>query len=95
MQHVNELSYNIDLEKVLKKAEAIYIQVKTSEKLTNELRQIMGLPLAIEEIPIVTTALIEQVDSLKTNQNVIENGCEAIDDKAEEDFETAISNNYL
>lgn len=41
-QHINELSGNIDLNKILNKAEAIYIQVKNSTKLTDDIRRIIG-----------------------------------------------------
>ncbi|XP_061388934.1 TBC1 domain family member 15 [Musca vetustissima] len=45
LKHVNELSGNIDLQKTLKTAEAIYYQIKEAENLPNEIRQIIGEPL--------------------------------------------------
>lgn len=45
LKHVNELSGNIDLKRTLEIAEAIYLQLKESETLPNDIRQIIGMPL--------------------------------------------------
>lgn len=42
LKHVNELSLKIDLTAILKKAEAIYLQIKAAEHLTDEVRLIIG-----------------------------------------------------
>lgn len=42
LKHVNELSMQIDLTTILKKAEAIYLQIKAAEHLTDEVRLIIG-----------------------------------------------------
>uniref|UniRef100_A0A336LRN6 TBC1 domain family member 15 n=1 Tax=Culicoides sonorensis TaxID=179676 RepID=A0A336LRN6_CULSO len=42
LKHINELSGNINLSKIINKAESIYIQVKNSTKLTDEIRRIIG-----------------------------------------------------
>ncbi|RXG56612.1 TBC1 domain family member 15 [Armadillidium vulgare] len=44
-EHVNSLALRIDLDAVLKKAEAIYIQLSNSSCLSNSLRAILNLPL--------------------------------------------------
>ncbi|XP_030383658.1 TBC1 domain family member 15 [Scaptodrosophila lebanonensis] len=45
LKHVNELSGNIDVRRTLEIAEAIYLQLKASETLPNDIRQIIGEPL--------------------------------------------------
>lgn len=45
LKHVNELSGNIDVQKTLEIAEAIYLQLKASETLPNDIRSIIGEPL--------------------------------------------------
>ncbi|XP_017004704.2 uncharacterized protein Tbc1d15-17 [Drosophila takahashii] len=45
LKHVNELSGNIDVQKTLQIAEAIYLQLKASETLPNDIRCIIGEPL--------------------------------------------------
>ncbi|XP_068146402.1 uncharacterized protein Tbc1d15-17 [Drosophila tropicalis] len=45
LKHVNELSGNIDVQRTLEIAEAIYLQLKASETLPNDIRQIIGEPL--------------------------------------------------
>lgn len=42
LKHVNELSMGIDLKPTLEKAEAIYLQIKTMEHLTDDIRLIIG-----------------------------------------------------
>lgn len=42
LKHVNELSLKIDLTTILKKAEAIYLQIKAAEHLTDDVRLIIG-----------------------------------------------------
>lgn len=42
LKHVNELSLAIDLKPTLEKAEAIYLQIKSMEHLTDEIRLMMG-----------------------------------------------------
>lgn len=42
LKHVNELSMQIDLTAILKRAEAIYLQIKAAEHLTDDVRQIIG-----------------------------------------------------
>lgn len=42
LKHVNDLSLKMDLTSMLKKAEAIYLQVKAAEHLTDEVRLIIG-----------------------------------------------------
>lgn len=42
LKHVNELSLAIDLRSTLEKAEAIYLQIKTMEHLTDEIRLLIG-----------------------------------------------------
>ncbi|KAB7506771.1 TBC1 domain family member 15 [Armadillidium nasatum] len=48
-EHVNSLALRIDLDAVLKKAEAIYIQLSNSSCLSNSLRAILNLPL-VEQV---------------------------------------------
>ncbi|KAH8352409.1 hypothetical protein KR084_003953 [Drosophila pseudotakahashii] len=54
LKHVNELSGNIDVQKTLQIAEAIYLQLKGSETLPNDIRCIIGEallpPAAGEEV---------------------------------------------
>ncbi|KAM8717056.1 hypothetical protein ACLKA7_003860 [Drosophila subpalustris] len=45
LKHVNELTGTIDLKRTLETAEAIYLQLKASEALPNDIRQIIGVPL--------------------------------------------------
>ncbi|EDW87104.1 uncharacterized protein LOC6526270 isoform X1 [Drosophila yakuba] len=45
LKHVNELSGNIDVQKTLQVAEGIYLQLKASETLPNDIRSIIGEPL--------------------------------------------------
>lgn len=45
LKHVNELTGTIDLKRTLETAEAIYLQLKASEALPNDIRQIIGEPL--------------------------------------------------
>lgn len=42
LKHVNELSLAIDLKSSLEKAEAIYLQIKTMEHLTDDVRLLIG-----------------------------------------------------
>lgn len=42
LKHVNELSMKIDLRSTLEKAESIYLQLKTVDNLTDEIRMIIG-----------------------------------------------------
>lgn len=42
LKHVNELSMRIDLNAALAKAEAIYLQIKVSDRLTDDIRTIIG-----------------------------------------------------
>ncbi|KAJ6648815.1 TBC1 domain family member 15 [Pseudolycoriella hygida] len=42
LKHVNELSTKIDLQQMLKKAEAIYYQIRRAEHLSDEVRLIIG-----------------------------------------------------
>lgn len=42
LKHVNELSLAIDLKASLEKAEAIYLQIKTMEHLTDDVRLLIG-----------------------------------------------------
>lgn len=52
LKHVNELSLSIDLRSALEKAEAIYLQLKQAENLTDEIRLIIGEePLHKDEKP--------------------------------------------
>lgn len=52
LKHVNELSFKIDYRHILAKAEAIYLQIKAAEQLTDEVRIIIGEePLALNNIP--------------------------------------------
>jgi len=55
LKHVNELSGNVDVQKTLQIAEAIYLQLKASETLPNDIRCIIGEPL-------LPTAAGEKVD---------------------------------
>ncbi|XP_017068451.1 TBC1 domain family member 17 [Drosophila eugracilis] len=45
LKHVNELAGNVDVQKTLQIAEAIYLQLKASETLPNDIRSIIGEPL--------------------------------------------------
>ncbi|XP_017151498.1 TBC1 domain family member 17 [Drosophila miranda] len=45
LKHVNELSGHIDVQRTLEIAEAIYLQLKASETLPNDIRLIIGEPL--------------------------------------------------
>ncbi|XP_017856971.1 PREDICTED: TBC1 domain family member 15 [Drosophila arizonae] len=45
LKHVNELTGTIDLKRTLETAEAIYLQLKGSEALPNDIRHIIGEPL--------------------------------------------------
>lgn len=42
LKHVNELSMTIDLKSTLEKAEAIYLQIKTMEQLSDDIRLLIG-----------------------------------------------------
>lgn len=42
LKHVNELSMKIHLKSMLEKAEAIYLQIKSLENLTDEIRMMIG-----------------------------------------------------
>lgn len=53
LKHVNELSLQIDLKSSLEKAEAIYLQIKTMDDLTDEIRLVIG------EEPIQKTEKID------------------------------------
>ncbi|XP_017088977.2 small G protein signaling modulator 1 [Drosophila bipectinata] len=61
LKHVNELSGNIDVQKTLEIAEAIYLQLKASETLPNDIRSIIGEPL-------LPAAAGEEVDGLMENE---------------------------
>lgn len=54
LKHVNDLSLAIDLKSTLEKAEAIYLQIKVTEHLTDEIRLIIG------EEPIRRTEIVEE-----------------------------------
>lgn len=45
LKHVNELSMQLDLNKILSNAEAIYYQVINAAHLNDEIRQILGMEL--------------------------------------------------
>ncbi|KAH8378283.1 hypothetical protein KR093_010526 [Drosophila rubida] len=45
LKHINELTGTIDLKRTLETAEAIYLQLKASEALPNDIRHIIGEPL--------------------------------------------------
>lgn len=68
LKHINELSGNIDLNKILTKAEAIYIQVKNSTKLTDDIRRIIG------ELPSTATTDEGRSDDEKLMDGVEKNG---------------------
>ncbi|KAH8237780.1 hypothetical protein KR032_000066 [Drosophila birchii] len=57
LKHVNELAGHIDVQKTLEIAEAIYLQLKASETLPNDIRAIIGEPL------LAPTASGEEVDA--------------------------------
>lgn len=42
LKHVNELALTMDVKSILGKAEAIYLQIKDAEQLTDDLRIVMG-----------------------------------------------------
>lgn len=48
LKHVNELSGQLELNKILANAEAIYYQVINAAHLTDEIRQILGMPVVGE-----------------------------------------------
>lgn len=53
LKHVNELSMRIDLNGALAKAEAIYLQIKVSDRLTDDIRTIIGEePMQKTEPPV-------------------------------------------
>lgn len=45
-QHINDLCGKIDLSAMINKAEGIYYQIIEADHLTNEVRLILGLPIA-------------------------------------------------
>lgn len=49
LQHVNQLAYEIDLEQSLRKAEAIYRQIKTTKNIPAVVRDILGLAALPED----------------------------------------------
>ncbi|XP_055934648.1 TBC1 domain family member 15-like isoform X3 [Argiope bruennichi] len=54
LKHVNEMSYKINLEETLCKAEAIYLQIKNSKYRSDVVEAILGLdPLPVEEKPVI------------------------------------------
>ncbi|CAL1265688.1 unnamed protein product [Larinioides sclopetarius] len=54
LKHVNEMSYKINLEDTLCKAEAIYLQIKNSKYRSDVVEAILGLdPLPVEEKPVI------------------------------------------
>lgn len=72
LQHVNDLSMRIDLEKTLALAESLYLQVMfAEEKLPNSIRSIMGLP----ELPELeqSSENIEMVGNREHNKRRREN----------------------
>ena len=42
-QHVNELSYHIDIDEILKRAEGIYLQLINYPDLPQPIREVIGL----------------------------------------------------
>jgi hypothetical protein len=48
LKHINDLSYKIDLKKVLEKAESIYLQIKATKHVPDEIRKVMGEELSEE-----------------------------------------------
>ncbi|ALC38546.1 CG11490 [Drosophila busckii] len=56
LKHVNDLSGSIDLQRTLETAEAIYLQLKASEALPNDLRHIIGEPL----LPVAGAAAADE-----------------------------------
>lgn len=51
LKHVNDLSGKLDVNDILDNAEGLYYQIRESSQLTNEVRQILGLPLIAESSP--------------------------------------------
>lgn len=52
LQHVNDLALYIDLEEALATAEGIFIQLKDSPKVGDEVRHILGLNDSVVDSPM-------------------------------------------
>lgn len=63
LKHVNELSFKIDLRTILRKAEAIYLQIKSADYLSDAVRLIIGERLSAE----VSEAKTEDDDEYDDN----------------------------
>ncbi|XP_063701354.1 TBC1 domain family member 15 [Culicoides brevitarsis] len=79
LKHINELSGNINLEKILTKAESIYIQVKNSTKLTDDIRRIIG------ELPSKATTDEGHSDDEKLMDGLTKNGTHDMETQSSND----------
>lgn len=75
MQHINDLANNLDLEPILRKAEGIYLQIKTAARIPNPVREIIGLePLPELEISETETENNENNQTNGNNAEAVHNG---------------------
>lgn len=67
-QHVNEMSYKINLEETLKKAEAIYLQIRDSKYRSDVVETILGLEHITPQV--VTPVIDSQPTAMERKQEV-------------------------
>lgn len=89
---MNELSGKIDLKKILMKAEAIYLQIKSASHLTDDIRLILG------ESPVDGAENLEEEDDEFPMNSPTERSpeeCKQLQKKLEEACDLSISYMFL
>lgn len=89
-QHVNDLSMKIDLDDIICRAEAIYIQLRATPDLPISVKRIIGLA--------PSNSTNGSSDDEEDLSQVLDHDCETVnipDAGEEEAFERSISQNYL
>lgn len=80
LKHVNELSYKIDLHTILKKAESIYLQIRSADYIPDNVRLIIGEKLLKDRL-----LYDEKYDDTNNDDNDIDENDD--DDEYDENFD--------
>ncbi|CAG0901162.1 unnamed protein product, partial [Darwinula stevensoni] len=66
LKHVNEMSYRIDVEKLLAEAEGLYLQVQNAQNLPSRIAEILGLEISPHQLQMVHQSNKTEVNGQKS-----------------------------
>ncbi|CAH0560137.1 unnamed protein product [Brassicogethes aeneus] len=100
LKHINDLSGKLDIDTIFNKAEGVYHQLKNAEHLTDNVRAILGLPLAPSSSNSASSSIAREMslasDACASNGSAPRCSVENVRISPDENsYERSISGSYL